>query len=1261
MKRILVVIAMLVVAKCGWTADYVYSGSGASGIWNDAANWGDEGVPGSGDTATVGTTVTFTDDIVIDGDALTIVRNAAVTLNGVISGTGKLVCTGAGAVHLGGANTFSGGLSVSGTCDTSKANDGTGSVYVHHGDALGAGLAELDTKTGPRLHVDGGLTVTTEINFLASNPNNNGYIDFNTAGNVTFKKPVRSNSKMYLTGWKNGEEYFFEDEVKNGEYLFGSGILHFLAPVSFGTYNMSSATPHYHATGNKITNFSFYNTDTYLHAENAVPTSSTHWEFTVAGGKCHMNGFNQEVTSIGSVTWVAPNLQRIGQPLNSTTHGFESPIDQPAVMTFALTQSSLKELWWGVFEGGAGFCWNPTDATSEFIVSNTVQTTRGSVEAKTGIVRVKSGAGFPNLGKLSVDAAGTFVIEPTASAVCARELAVEAGGTLAISNGVSLECVAATIGDTALTDGTYDSSSGYFTGEGTLKVDSHPRNMWIGGAAGEWTEPTNWSLGTVPAADEKVIIADGSVSLASGAATPLYKELQVQAGATLVVSNWNTCVQAEKINVFGTITTPGAFKTGDASGLDNPPCRVWLKCADLTISTGGKIDMDGKGWEGGTYGVVGGTSSPAKGKGWGPGASSDSNFGASHAGYGAMAVVNANCGAPYDDPYAPTYPGSGGWTTYSAAGNKGTDGGGAVRIEATGTVRVNGSILASAKDGGGQPSCTSQWSGSGGSVWITCATFEGNGGEIRADGGDADIGVYPIWIWNYLEEPSPSNAARAGAGGMIRIETGAGQTAATLDGMVVSAGAGIHRGLSDGKFQLTVANQDKYRTEADLGTVTFSDNVLIGQLLGKGLSGRLTGVSAYVHEGDLNWTLGHVSFPGDLDHGADVTIKGNLTLNGGESRLEIGGITNSVKIDVFKTCYAGTHLNKLLVKGDLKLLTGSALDIRAAATNGVDMAWGGEVVTEGDLVVGTGSYLYPWCDIVNLSAPHFTVGGAFTVAEGGTVMADRRGGRGGRGGSAWNTYFGIGATSEKGCGVGRGTERAASHGGLGGKGWSETDGLDDGSANGSVPAVVDDEWTAVYPGAGGGSGGYGEAGQGGGLVCVEAKGAVTVDGLITANGWLGTYTTLGWAKGKDLFVIFGSGAGGGVHLTGASFAGAGTIQAKGGNAISGTVAGTDTAAGKTFKYASACGGGGRVVITTGADVEGKIKILKDLSADWKSDTRVQELNSFNGTIDVAGGVNIWNATNKTGDPLQFEATHGAEGTVRYLRNIPAPGALLMIR
>ena len=1239
-SRFLLVLATVCMAVPAHATYYTWVG-GSSGDWNVALNWtseGGPGVPGGGDTAAINESVAIRDGIAVTSGELWICYKGKLDLYGVISGAGKLHCESQAAdeqgyaeVHLYGANTISGGLEIRGKSNFPVTKQYQGDVHVHHGSALGVGTAEITCATGPRLYIDGGLTIETPIWVKSNQDADTGVVYLGPGGGVVFNKSFTARYKLYLHGAGVGVSYLFKDRFETNDYTwFYDGDFTFEETAAIKTlYNEQSATLHF--LGDVPIPYFCIRGETYLDADYSLTTEHFSFDKFVF---LHLNGHPQKIVQ-SSTSWNVLK-QSIGVPdgyLTTFDYGFESPRSAPALMTFALANgTATTETWTGRLVGGAGLCWNPVNPEDRFILSKTLQATSGDLLVSNGIVRVTDGAGFLQLNRLAIADGASVEIDTTASCVRSRHLEIAAGGKLDISGDRTGECETAAFGGVAVPAGTYTKADypDYIGNEGTLVVGSRVESVWTGGAEGNWTDAANWSHGTVPVDGESVAIeSEARVSLT--ASTAKLSSLELSGGGTLVTRGWWTSVLADEILIGagGVITTSGAFSDGDAGGVSLPSSRVLISCTDLTIATGGKIDVDAKGWL------------PNKG----PASTFSSVYGASHGGYGAMKLVNASVSDLYDNPLNPLYPGTG----------SGTAGGGAVMIEAKGDVRVDGAILAS---GGSQT--TEGWSGSGGSVQIKCATFSGDGGVVRAEGGAAGGGVFPAFVWQYRGETDTANRACAGAGGMIRITYGSAQSSSSPVNVAVSAGAGIHLGL-------TPANHDKFRTDADLGTLTFSDDVLLRQLIGKGLSGRLVGVSSFTYDGDLNWTAGHLRFPGTETVGADVRINGNLVLNGTSSRLEVGGLESSRYRNVTKDIYAGTNLNRIVVTGDVRLLTGSALDIRAAATNGQNRAWGGEVSIGGDFEIGSESFFYPWCDCMNLGAPHVSVGGDFTVAAGGTVSADRRGGMGGRGGENWKNHFGLSSSAEAGFGAGAARTRGAAHGGAGGVGWQEKDGT--GKMSGWAGAIVDDEWTADFPGAGGGAEGYAEGGQGGGLVSVDVGGRAVVDGTVSADGWIDTsYVNLGSATTAEamgsLFALFGSGAGGGIRIACSTFSGCGRLQARGGDAISGYVNGTGGNDGHVFGYASAAGGGGRIVIRSGCDLGNdpdRVREVRAVSQEDSSFRRIRPTNDFSGTCDVSGGKGVWNAIDQTGTAPQFTYALGSPGTVRFVGYVPIYGLMLIVR
>ena len=1278
-------------------ADYTWTG-GASGDWTTPGNWdAGAGYPKAGDTAKFTSSVTISSNFDIGGEegtgdvlTLDIGSGATLTIDASISGEGGVTRQGDGHLVLKKANAFKGVFS-----SIAVANNNNGHTTVNDAGALGVNSAvfcvnadatykyaqfiiEADSKD---------TTLTFDIPIEHKSSQQARGIMFNK-GSVVFNKQVKANrldagvtsgavpeirfkEKFVVSSWSDMDSWpstchvYFEKGYSSGLWYLASAASTFHFGSADNSFNFGATNASYGSMcGISI---SCEVADVFKScAGMAGKMHSIGWRRDKGGdhkgSKIYLNGYDQTYPLSGGVSYIGGC--RVSK--NEGTFGYDSPVDKPANVIFAGDYKNDIEFN-GNFWGAAGLTWNVKDANREFTYHDVTSATRGSLKALGGVIRLMDGAEFLKLSGVEVGATGKLVLDATAGeTLSAKEVSVAAGGLIDLAEGKVLSCRHLSYDGTLLTNGTYTAGvegAEFLSGAGTVKVDDTVVCTWIGPDGGNWSDSDNWQDGELPAAGTKALI-DSGVRVVLDQLTAQLAELNVVDGTLEFAAGWDTVkVQADAVVVgaLGTITCAGPF----ATAADKPASRVNIECGTLTVAAGGKIDVDAKGWTGGTSGQPGLLGVSAAG--FGPGAAITS-CGSSHGGLGGTACFQldnnkgpefdrGDFGYVYDDPYAPLLPGSGAWS-----GGANCAGGGAVRIVASGAVRVDGSILASSKDYAND-SCR----GSGGSVWISCSSFSGSG-SIAANGGSSSLGVYPQFITYYTEgKDSAAGNGRVGGGGMVRVEY---SSLGSLDGMRISAAPGYYLGDSTGFGRFMAVNHDKYRIEGDLGTLTFSDNAIVDALLGKGLSGRLVGVTNYTYASDMDWTWGHVRFAGE---GADVSFGGNLTITGEDSRLEIGGVETRVDRKVLvPNRYAGKAINTCTVVGSLTL-NGGAFDIRAAETNATT-TWGGEVVVGGDLTVGAGGYLYPWSDPVNLGSPHFTVGGAFTVDAGGFVQADRRGGAACGGSGSWDEKTRIGSgqrgwlgDNNRSYGLGTSGSRGAAHGGVGGGGYFMLFGAggtveDEGVSGVGSTVIVPDEWTADYPGAGGGASGYGRGGLGGGLVYVEAKGAVIVNGTVSANG-SGDDSSSGSLSSKSLYAMFGSGAGGGVHLSGASFSGTGRIEAKGGDAVGSIQDGTGAWAGKKVGYASGCGGGGRVVIVTGADVEGKIKILQDKSSDYRSDPVVQELNTFSGTISAAGGRNMWHAAwkSRTDEPPQFPGSYGGDGTVRFLRDIPAPGVLLFIR
>ena len=725
---------------------------------------------------------------------------------------------------------------------------------------------------------------------------------------------------------------------------------------------------------------------------------------------------------------------------------------------------------------------------------------------------------------------------------------------------------------------------------------------WTGDANGDFYDDSNWEdedgFRGVPVVGDSVTIPTGKTAMFTNS-TPNFATVTV--AGTLVLTNWTTCLRA------GTVTIPsgGVITCGAAATSKNAMSRVWIDCADLVIAAGGKIDVDGKGY-------LGLPMSSGYANGFGPGAAPYfCNRGTSHGGYGSQKIIadysEYGSAMPYDDPAAPMEPGSSG---VKSEWGRGGSGGGCVLVTASGTVTVNGSVLASGESSTASGNTTKHdTAGSGGSVYITCRAIAG-GGEIIANGGSGD-------------DASQTYPGMVAAGGCIAIHYDASaQTAAAVAGMTVSADAGHWRGSNT---RTTCVNADRYRREADVGTLHFTDSKMLDALLGSGLTGQIRGIASYSRTGDLDFSAGHVRF---AEEGATVSIGGNLTLGGAASRLEIGGAcaTNVTTRYVDLRSFGASP--RLTVGGDLTLRGISRLDVRAAATNETDL-YGAYVKVGGMMTIGTNCFVYAWSDAETPSAPHFEVG-ALNVATGGTFTAAWRGGRCGvRGDKNIATYDtdGIRVTAR---GAGSGTS-GGGHGGRGGLGKNTS------SAGGRT---YDNSTRPWLPGSGAGAWDvYSAGGYGGGAILVSAPdGAIRIDGEVNADG-----------QGGEVFCkgLGGGGAGGTIFFECRRFAAGETavLSAKGGN--------TKPSAADVSMGA---GGGGRIAVWCGEPYEEGLRKsrLSQGSAPIAGDGDA-EFFSFAGTYSVAGGVPVGTYAESWSD-----GAAGGDGTVWFARVKEKVGAMIIV-
>ncbi|MEI7437322.1 MAG: hypothetical protein WCL16_11030, partial [bacterium] len=621
-----------------------------------------------------------------------------------------------------------------------------------------------------------------------------------------------------------------------------------------------------------------------------------------------------------------------------------------------------------------------------------------------------------------------------AGSIATGNVSIATGTKANLEAGLNLSVGMLTLGGVGKNKGTWGSSSSsvtytndvFFsltTGYLTVTTDTRSDTVtWRG--TGDWFADTgNWSNG-VPGPGSNVWIASGTVTLTN--VSPLLAEIiigapGVSAGTSLVFTNWSTYLAASNVTVLsnGVMTLPAAFTTSQMSN------RVWVACTNFALEKGGQILADvrgfagrngpGKGADGSVNQAGGGGAYGGKGGGWG-------------------GVVAG--GSPYGSTNAPLDPGSGG-----GSGNNvvyvGGNGGGAVRIDAFGgVVTIDGTV--SANGGAGGVHSYGGGSGSGGAIYITCATFAGSSnGLLRANG------------------VPPTNGGGAGGGGRIAVNC-----------------ANMVRENVNVRFEAAGGT-----TACGMGTLYLSDTNLLSETLTQfnnlrivipgftawqvpylAISNRVVALEALARDAftlvvasDLTITNGGLSVGGQpVSKGVSdnlsgtatnpsVTVGGALRLTGGSMlRVGVNGSNSPVRLTVSNDVWVADSGSSLIVGGTnqipqtlasiggaLILTNSGSLWIYSGKTNGIASTnYGALVAITGAVAVGAGSWIYPFSQSTDGGSVKMQAA-SLSVLSGGGINADSRG---------YNYATGPGK------GGNAAVNKSSGGGGYGGKGGAGTDG-----------------------------------------------------------------------------------------------------------------------------------------------------------------------------------------------------------------------------
>lgn len=608
---------------------------------------------------------------------------------------------------------------------------------------------------------------------------------------------------------------------------------------------------------------------------------------------------------------------------------------------------------------------------------------------------------------------------------------------------------------------------------------------------------------------------------------------------------WNR-IQAANLTVGdgGVLTHSGCWTNGSAANTN----RLLISCGDLTIAAGGAIDVTGKGFAGGQFpGGIAYTNGHGPGGGAGPALSGVTACGGGgYGGAGGKCTNEASGpGCVYGNPYAPWQPGSGGGCYTSATGGPG---GGAVWIEATGRIVVNGGIRADGVRGGPNFGGISGGAGSGGGIMVFCRSIAGSG-RISADGGVAE----------------PCTYIRGGGGGGGRI--------AIVYDEAAQAGETVVPQLSAAEGEGGAGGTESVIANGDPGTIVLTNTALFPRSPLAGGRPLIPGFSAWTVTNPV-FTNGTTVFPTGmvLTAAGDMTLLGRGAFRLTNGSLSVGGslVALAAATNTWSHFTAGPG-GLLAISGDVRIATGQVHLAFGAASNcliggGVNVNRGllgiygasGQVCEcwIGSVTVTNSGVLRVVAGATNLEAsPHMlcvNVAGSVIAASTGIIESCSDPLRGGAvkfvvGSLAVETTavftaeargFSDGRIGAGGWGPGGSTNSigagGAGYGGAGGSG-----GHSNGTYAGAGGICYGDSNAPTLPGSGAGIYLAAMGGHGGGVIWVESPhGRITLDGTVNACGG-SVLSQSGGGEG-------GGGAGGSVFLKCRRFSGSGQVRADGG-------------------------------------------------------------------------------------------------------------------
>ncbi|MDY6950658.1 MAG: choice-of-anchor X domain-containing protein [Thermodesulfobacteriota bacterium] len=474
--------------------------------------------------------------------------------------------------------------------------------------------------------------------------------------------------------------------------------------------------------------------------------------------------------------------------------------------------------------------------------------TYGSVSEPTalgsgGVVSYGGHVAGPGGGAIKLDVSDTLTIHGTVSANGGNSTQYGAGGA-----GGSIWLVVHTLsGSGAITaDGGSSSSTNKSGGggggrialdwtartfDGVIKAKGgsgyrHGKHGTIWVPSTKWTEL--WNATYHVNGDIAIVVDASDASLPS---QYTFGDLIIDSGVTL------EC-QGDRAAING----PSGGTAGDPHG-----AGAIIHATNITVE--GTLSASGLGF--------------SQGQGPEPGYTGHESAGGAGHGGGGGHGPNSRAGAPYGSVSEPTALGSGGVVSYG--GHVGGPGGGAIKLNVSNTLTINGTVSAN----GGS---SSQYGagGAGGSIWLVVHTLSGSG-AITADGGSS----------------SSTNKSGGGGGGRIALDW----TTRTFDGLIrAKSGSGYRYGKHGTIWvpstKWTELWNATYHVNGDIAIVVDASDASLpveytfGDLvIDSGVTLECQGDRVAIN-GPSGGTAGDPHGAGAIIHATNITVEGTLSASG---------------------------------------------------------------------------------------------------------------------------------------------------------------------------------------------------------------------------------------------------------------------------------------------------------------------------------------------------------------------------------------------